>query len=277
VAGSIVPATEEISGLRQGVMDITYSGPDYANMLIPYSGIYDCMSGGLTNVQLSLYYQGGEGLELVREAFAPFGVYYVGPALGPAEDFAYTTVKLDTVADLNKLKMRSGGDGAEILNRLGAACVFMPAGEIYESMQRGVINAFEYGDASLAWPMGFHEVMDYCYISLCRGNSWCSAFFARTESYEALPEDLKMLIEVAQQAEISRFYAECLNLDGEYLQKMRDYGVQVLPLPKEIEDAFLTEAVEFYDGRIAKYGGLCERSIKSMRAWKELCEAQGVY
>ena len=90
----------------------------------------------------------GGGNELFTELYEPFGMTWIGDHLWSPEDFAYTSFPLNTIEDIKKLKMRTAGPGGEILARMGASTVFLPGGELYESMQRGVFNAFEYGGAA---------------------------------------------------------------------------------------------------------------------------------
>jgi TRAP-type mannitol/chloroaromatic compound transport system substrate-binding protein len=238
---------------------------------------FDQMPGGLTNVQLTYWYTAGEGDELGKEMVEPFGGTWLNNWLAAPEDFAYTSFPLETVDDVTKLKMRSAGLGAEVLTEMGASIVFLPGGELYESMQRGVINAFEYGSADNAWDMGFQEVMDYCYISLTRAPSDGGIIVARTEAFEALPDDLKAIVRYVSETVRGVYYESSIVKVAEAMEKIKDYGVQVQPLPKEIEDAFLETAEAYMDEKMAKESPFFRKVVESQRAFKKLCEGQGIY
>lgn len=273
---AIVPAGEETDGLITGALDICHTCSGYNLHLFPAAGLFDQVCGGMTSNQMVYWYIAGGGKELMEEAYEPFGVVALGPVVLVPEDWAYTTFPLNTVDDLQKLKMRTAGDGGEILARMGAATVFMPGGELYEAMERGVINAFEYGGASAAWPMGFQEVMDYLYLSLTRAPADGSFLGARKDSYDKLTPDLQQLLKVVAEAEIATYLTEAVTKDAETLEMFEDYGVQVLPLPKEIGDAFLAEAEAFYDEKMVENPGFYTRVVESMRAFGKLMELQGV-
>ncbi|MCK4961349.1 MAG: TRAP transporter substrate-binding protein DctP, partial [Anaerolineales bacterium] len=275
--GAVVPATEEADGLRTGTLDFANIYGGYNMHLNPATSFADGMAGGLSIVQLKYWMETGGGNELFTELYEPFGITWIGDHLWSPEDFAYTSFPLNTVEDIKKLKMRTAGPGGEILARMGASTVFLPGGELYESMQRGVINAFEYGGAAEAWEMGFQEVMDYLYISLTRAPSDAGGFMARTESWEALPDDLKTIVMYISRGAADELWGYYMVMNAEAIVKIGEYGVTVEKLPKEIEEAFVSEAEGFFDEKAAKEGGIYARIVESVRVFKKIAELQGVY
>jgi TRAP-type mannitol/chloroaromatic compound transport system substrate-binding protein len=269
--GAIVPAGEEFDGVRTGALEIAFSANMYNKHLHSAAPSLSSVSGGLSSIQRMFWFEYGGGLELANELYAPHGITYIGYIALPGEDWAYTKEPLKTVDDLKKLKMRTAGDGGEILARLGAATVFMPGGELYESMQRGVINAFEYGAANEAWENGFHEVFNHVYLSTSRAPSDENSVVVGTETFNALPNDLKLIVETVVLEAADNYYGPTIMKDAQSLQNIRDYGCTVEPLPKEIEDAFLAEAEKFYDEAMAKEDDLYRRIMESQREFKEYC------
>jgi len=274
--GAIVPATKEIHGLREGVLDMAFSAGMFALDLFESAALFSCVSGGLTPTQQLLWYQAGGGRELAKEAFEPFGAIFLNAVTITGEDWGYTTTPLNTLDDLTKLKMRCAGDGGEILARMGVATVYFPGSEVYESMERGVIDAFEYSTPTSGWKHGFHEVIDYLYQSPTRAPTDPSAFFVRKASWDELSPDLQEIVEAAAGVERSRIYSELVKSDAETIEKIKDYGVQVLPLPKAIDEAFIEEANKFYDEK-ARGNPFYARVLESQRTFKKYCELAGVY
>jgi TRAP-type mannitol/chloroaromatic compound transport system substrate-binding protein len=219
----------------------------------------------------------GGGNELAQEASSSIGVDYIGLSLHPAELWADTTIPLSTAADIKKLKMRTFGDGGEILARLGASTIFLPGGEIYESMKRGVINACEYGGPDSDYSMGFAEVAKYMYLGTSRAPADNQQFFANPKKWAELPQDLKDIIMRCIESDMYIYYAECIKLDGIAVEKYKAAGVQVARIPKEIEEPFLAEAKKFYDERMTKAGDFYKRVLTSEREWQKACETQGIY
>jgi len=130
--------------------------------------------------------------------------------------------------------------------------------------------------AASAYDMGFHEVIDYLYLSHSRAPADETEIWVNKDSWEKLPDDLKTIVTAAAEGELWRYYAYTVAADAVALEKIKDYGVQVLPLPKEIEDAVNEAGTKFYDEKAAKDPFYAE-VLASLRAWKELCELQGIH
>jgi TRAP-type mannitol/chloroaromatic compound transport system substrate-binding protein len=152
----------------------------------------------------------------------------------------------------------------------------MPGGELYESMKRGVINAFEYGSADNATDMGFQEVMKYLYISLTRAPSDGGYLAVRAESWNALPTDLKQIVSDAAASVMDLYYNNAIVKAAAAIDVIKKAGVNVQKLPKEPEDAFIAEATKFLDEQMAKEGTNYALVVKSMRAWKVICQNSGI-
>jgi TRAP-type mannitol/chloroaromatic compound transport system substrate-binding protein len=276
--GAVVPAAEEASALRTGSLDYCYTAGQYNQNLNIAFGFTDSRSGGLTDPQMQ-YWLRAEGNNLVGAEYAKYGIVWVSVHQWSPEDFAYTDFPLKTLDDVKKLKMRTAGVGGEILQSMGASTIFLPGGELYESMQRGVINAFEYGSASNFWDMGFQEVTKYLYLSLSRAPSDGGCWLASQKSWNALPDDLKMIVMEIQRGNIDQYWVKLLVDNGVAMQKIKDYGVVVEKLSKEIEDAFMAAAAKYFDKKIAEQGAdsFYAKMVNSQSAFKKMCEAQGVY
>jgi TRAP-type mannitol/chloroaromatic compound transport system substrate-binding protein len=152
----------------------------------------------------------------------------------------------------------------------------MPGGELYESMKRGVINAFEYGSADNATDMGFQEVMKYMYISLTRAPSDGGYLAVRAESWNALPADLKQIVSDAAASVMDLYYNNAIVKAAAAIDVIKKAGVNVQKLPKEPEDAFIAAATKFLDEQMAKEGTNYSLVVKSMRAWKVICQNSGI-
>jgi len=274
--GAVVPAGEEFDGLRTGALELAYTAVTYDKHLNNAFPLFAQVAGGLSSVQRMFWMTVGGGQELAEEVSAPHGITYLTYIALPPEDFAYTKEPLETVADLKKLKMRTAGDGGEILGRLGVATVFMPGGELYEAMQRGVLNAFEYGAAKEAYENGFHEVFEYLYLSTSRAPADENSIGVRTESFNALPQHLQAIVKEICQASIDDYYGPTIVGDAQAMEKIIEYGRTVQPLPKEIEDAVLAEAEKFYDEKMQQEDELYQRVLLSQREFKKYCDLKRV-
>jgi TRAP-type mannitol/chloroaromatic compound transport system substrate-binding protein len=78
-----------------------------------------------------------------------------------AEAFLHSRKPVRTLNDLKGLKIRTAGAWLEMSKELGAAPVTTPAADIYPMLERGAIDAVEWGTLYENIPMGFHKVAKF--------------------------------------------------------------------------------------------------------------------
>jgi len=269
VGGSVVPETKELDAVIEGVLDLCYTCPMYNLDKWPSAGLISSRPGGLPGQILTQWFDYGGGYQLMNKMMEGYNAMVMPGFLSPepGEVFLHSKKKIETVADLKGLKIRTSGDGGEILARLGANPIFLPGGELYEAMQRGTIEAFEYAGLSTNWSMHFNEIADYVIISPVRAPSDPHVWFVNKDSWEALPDDLKVLV----QNVLARYTQEQQNFeshnDMDAIQSFRDAGCDVYNLPKEVADALSREAVEFYTEKAAEESPIFGEILDSMNAY----------
>jgi len=269
-AGAIYAATKELDGVHRGVLDFADTCYMYYRDRWPAAPIFTAKPGGMSPMEALAWVIEGGGHELILEMLKGYNVKIINGAgqMAPPEIFLTTNKLLNTVADLKGLRIRSAGDGAAILNRLGAACTLLPVGEVFEAMHRGVIDAYEVASPAVNWTMGLQEAGKYIYLSPVRHPYEWNPFFFNKKKWEELTEDLKNIIEAAWREEAYFYYARAIMADIDALEKFRKAGIQVLPLPKEIEDAFLKEADAYYAEQ-AKQDPFTAKVLESYNKFKE--------
>jgi TRAP-type mannitol/chloroaromatic compound transport system substrate-binding protein len=271
VGGSVVPAYKELDAVHEGVLQMCYTCPMYQLDKWSCAGLISSRPGGLPGEALRTWFNYGGGADLMNKMMADYNTMTFPGALSPLpeEVFFHSKVRLDTLDDIKGLKARCMGDGGEILARMGAATVIIPGGELYEAMQRGTIDAMEYSTLASNWVMHFNEVAKYVYLSPSRAPSDPQCFYVNKDAWNALPDDLKVLV----QDEIDKW----TQAQHEYLvyesvkavDKFKEAGCEVLKVPKEIEDALLAEAAEFYEEKVAEEPPIFGEIYNSMKDYGE--------
>ena len=152
----------------------------------------------------------------------------------------------------------------------------MPSGEVYESMQRGVVNAAEAAGAAINWQKGWNEIADYLYLGSSRAPSNTGSLIIREDNWAKLDDDLKLLFTDVC-SEYQRIYlSDTLAQEGEYLQMFIDYGVEVGPIPQEIDDFLIKTAKDFYEESAATDPFYAE-IYQALNEWKEMLDLQGIH
>ena len=271
VGGSIVPAYKEVDAIDQGVLQMGYSAPMYNLDKWPAAGLISSRPGGLPGESLRTWFDYAGGYELLNKMMGDYNVMTFPGALAPlpAEVFFHSKVKLESLADLKGLKARCMGDGGDILKRMGASTVIIPGGQIYEAMQRGTIDAFEYSTLASNWNMHFNEVAPYVYLSPVRAPSDPQVIFVNKEAFNALPEDLQTIVK-AVVSQYTQAQHEYLVAEGiKAVDKFKEAGNEVYKVPKDIEDALTAEANKFYAEKSKKESPIFAEIYNSMKAFGE--------
>lgn len=269
VGGSIVPAYKELDAINENVLQMGYTCPMYNLDKWPAAGLISSRPGVLPGEALRSWFDYGGGADLMNKMMEGFNVMTFPGALSPLpqEVFFHSKVELKTMADIKGLKARCMGDGGEILKQLGAATVVIAGGEVYEAMQRGTIDAFEYSTLASNWNMHFNEVAKYVYISPSRAAADPQVFFVNKDAFNKLPADLQAIVKnvVSNYTQLQHEYLVAESIKA--LEGFKKAGSVVAPVPKVIDDAIYAQADKFYSAKSASEKPIFAEIYNSMKAF----------
>jgi len=155
--------------------------------------------------QMTWYLEGG-GLKLWEEAYLPFNlVPRPGPSTG-VQMAGWFRKKINSIADYKGLKMRIPGLGGKIVAAAGGTVVLTPGGEIYTALERGVIDSTEWVGPHDDMKLGLHNAARYYYYPGWHEPGTTGEFGFNKKAYDALPADLKHIVDYAcQSIQVSSF------------------------------------------------------------------------
>ena len=234
-AGEIVPAFEVFDAVSQGVAQVGHGASYYWKGKIPAAVFFTAVPFGMTAQEMNGWLHYGGGLELWRELYAPFGVVpYAGGSTG-VQMAGWFNRELKTADDLVGLKMRIPGLAGEVFDGAGGTAVRIAGGEVYTSMQTGVIDAVEWVGPYNDRTLGLHEVARYYYYPGWHEPGAMLEFIVNEEALAELPEDLKAIVEVAARASNQDMLDEFTARNNESLSSlMKEQDVQLRPLPDDV-------------------------------------------
>jgi TRAP-type mannitol/chloroaromatic compound transport system substrate-binding protein len=253
--GAIVPADTEIEAVQRGAIDGASNGPILWVGDLPAAPPFSTTVGGPTALQYYMWYMYGEGFALMKEMFDAGGFENVKPIAAicrEPETFLYTSFSVSGPGDLDGKKMRLLGDEAEIFGPLGVAAVATPSPELYEALQRGVIDGFQHSSLAVDLDFGFQEIVDYAYVSPARQPTDMYIYIINEQSWADLPNDLKWIFQELVWAEGMRHYAEWTFKNTTATSEWISAGVNVLPIPQSVEDVIVQNSNDFYAKRQAE-------------------------
>ena len=162
-AGEVVPALETFSAVSSGTVQMGHGAAYYWKGKAPAAVFFTAVPFGLNAQEMNGWLHYGGGLELWREVYAPFNLLpFAGGSTG-VQMAGWFNREINSLDDFKGLKMRIPGLGGEVFTRAGGTSVSMPGGEIFTSLQTGVIDAAEWVAPYNDLAFGFHNVVKYYY------------------------------------------------------------------------------------------------------------------
>lgn len=272
-AGEIVPALGVFDAVSGGVAEMGHGASYYWKGKIPAAVFFTAVPFGMTAQEMNgwLHYGGGEALW--REAYAPFGVVpFAGGSTG-VQMAGWFNRELRTAEDLEGLKMRIPGLAGEVFTAAGGTAVNIPGGEIYTSMQTGVIDAVEWVGPYNDIALGLHEVAEYYYYPGWHEPGAMLEFIVNEKALASLPADLRAVVRYAARATNQDMLDEFTARNNAALENLvADYGVKLRRLPDDVL-AVLHEKSEEVMARLVAGDPVARKVYRSYREFHDAARA----
>ena len=160
--GSIVAYTETLGAMRDGVLDAHHSGAPYASGLEPGLALLGDLNGGFeTPYQMQMWFEYGGGIDLAREIYKRFNTYYVGPVWWGVELVPAKKAPAHACRFQGRQDARAGGPRGRDLASRRRRCRHLPGSEVYTALDRGVIEATDWGTLGMNNDLGYHKIAKY--------------------------------------------------------------------------------------------------------------------
>lgn len=278
-AGELVPAFEVFDAVSQGVADAGHGAAYYWKGKIPASVFFTAVPFGMTAQEMNGWFHYGGGLDLWRELYAPFNlVPFSGGSTG-VQMAGWFNKEVNTAADLKGLKMRIPGLAGEVFTRAGGSSVRISGGELYTSLETGVIDAAEWVGPFNDLTLGLHQVAKYYYYPGWHEPGAMLELIVNADSLAALPDDLQAIVSAAARAANQDMLDEFTARNNSALQELVEvHGVELRRLPDEVllalakaSEEVLAELVA-QDPMAAKINQSYTSFYKNVRAYHQISE-----
>jgi len=233
-AGQLMPPLACFDEAAKGTVEAFMGASYYWAAKEPALQWFCAVPFGMNPAGMASWYYHGDGLRLWEESYAAFGlVPRPGPSTGP-QMAGWFRRKIGTVADFKGLKMRIPGLGGSVVGRAGGTVVLTPGGQIYGALERGIIDASEWVGPHDDLKLGLQNTAPYYYYPGWHEPGTTLEFAFNKKAYEALPADLRRILDDAAAAVSVHGLAEYETANAIALEKLRsEYKgkVEVLQLP----------------------------------------------
>jgi TRAP-type mannitol/chloroaromatic compound transport system substrate-binding protein len=202
-SGSVVPAFQLLDAVNKGTLDgghgvLAYHYGKNTALALWGSGPAFGMD---PNMVLAWHYYGG-GKAILEEIYKSLNIdvtsFVYGPM--PTQPLGWFKKPISKAGDLQGLKFRTVGLAVDVFKELGAAVNPLPGGEIVPALDRGLIDAAEFNNASSDRLLGFPDVVKNCMLQSFHQSGEQFEILFNKGKYDALPAELKAVIDYAVQA-----------------------------------------------------------------------------
>jgi TRAP-type mannitol/chloroaromatic compound transport system substrate-binding protein len=253
--------------VRAGQYDMGHSASYYWKGKDPNTLFFTSMPFGMTAPEQYGWFYFGDGMELMKKVYDKHGMLSFPGGNTGNQMGGWFQKEINSVADLQGLKMRIPGFAGEVLAKVGAKPTNIPPGELYTALERRTIDALEWVGPSLDLRMGFHKIAPYYYTGWHEPATELQ-FMINKKSWDKLPADLQEILRVSMRNAAYDMYIQSYHLSGENWAKMKsEYpNIKVKTFPKEVMDAMRKANAEL----------LAERAAADPLA-KEIIDSQAAY
>ena len=251
-AGELMPAFGVVDGVQQGSVEMCHTAPYYFFGKDETFALGCAIPFGLNSRQMTAWMYEGNGLKLMREFYAKFNIVNFPGGNTGAQMGGWYRKEIKSLADIKGLKMRIGGFGGKVLERIGGVPQNIPGGEIYQALEKGTIDAAEWVGPYDDLKLGFNKVApNYYYPGWWEGGPELD-FFINNKAFEALSPEYKAIVEAAAAQAHSDMQAKYDARNPAALKQLVGAGSKLRPFPKDVMNAAFKEAMALYEELNAK-------------------------
>ncbi|MGY3670978.1 TRAP transporter substrate-binding protein DctP (plasmid) [Marinovum sp. KMM 9989] len=233
-AGVLAPAFKAYEVVQDGIVEAGHSTPSYLVNQDATNAIFASFPGGMSSeATLHWIYEGGGEKMLQDFRREEMGLYSLVVGIGTSEIMAHSNVKIETVEDLAGVKFRTSGAFAAVLqDQFGGVPTVVPGNEIYTLLQRRGVDAIEWSTPGANISEGFHEVAPYMIMPGVHQPSFLWEVFVKQETWDALPDDVKVLMTAAAKLTTYEGYTHFGDSDVKAMADYRATDVELIVMDR---------------------------------------------
>jgi TRAP-type mannitol/chloroaromatic compound transport system substrate-binding protein len=250
-AGAVVPPFQLLDAVNKGTLDgghgvLAYHYGKNSALALWGSGPAFGMD---PNMVLAWHNYGG-GKALLEEIYKSLNIDVVSRVYGPmpTQPLGWFKKPVAKVEDMKGLKFRTVGLAVDIFTELGTAVNPLPGGEIVPALDRGLIDAAEFNNASSDRALGFPDVVKNCMLQSFHQSGEQFEILFNKPKLNALPAELRTIIDVAVEASSADMSWKAIDRNSKDYEDLKKQGIKFYKTP----DSVLRAQLAAWDKVIAK-------------------------
>lgn len=232
--GTLMPGTEVFDATETGSIEAAADWPGY------WAGRNSAFSPLATHTMLfnavdylNWIFEWG-GFDYYQEIYGQFNMVYLPYGVTNNESGFMGRTPIRSISDLDGKRLRlAGRDQGRVLERLGGSQVTLAGGEIYQAVERGVVDGAEFSIPGVDYNAGFAEIVNYWATPGWHQTASVFGVMINKDAWDALPEATQEKLKVAAEANMAWSIAWSERRSTEGTQAFIDAGVEINQIPPE--------------------------------------------
>lgn len=267
-AGELMPAFGVVDALEKDTIEMALSAAYYFTGKDPVFAFSCAVPFGPTTLQLASWKDHGNGRKLLNDFFAKYNFQTLSAGNTTTQMGGWYRKEIKTPDDLKGLKMRLGGGVfGETMAKLGVVSQNMPAGDIYQALEKGTLDAVEFVGPYDDEKLGFNKVAPYYYYPGWWEGSADLEFFINNKAFNKLSAENKAIVKAAAAVAAADMTGKYMALNPLALKRLVAAKTQLKLFPKSVMDAGFKAAMEVFAEHEAKSADF-KKIHQDMRAFQ---------
>ncbi|MCC5857128.1 MAG: TRAP transporter substrate-binding protein [Ectothiorhodospiraceae bacterium] len=238
--GELIPPFEVSDAVGEGryPAGFTYTGYDEGTM--PASSLFSVVPFARDPVWFSSWHYAGGGKELLNELYNTRNIHAVLCGMTGPQIKGWFREPIESLEDFDGLTIRFPAFNGRVLRHFGANITMIPAGDTYQALERGVIDAAKLGQPSVGYVFGFYEIAPYYMLPDWSQPNTATHLMINKDVWDGLQPSTQQMIESACMAATLQTLADTEYNQAKTLETFDELGLTALVL----DDADLKKLVE---------------------------------
>jgi TRAP-type mannitol/chloroaromatic compound transport system substrate-binding protein len=266
--GKLVPALAVFDSVSQGKVEAGYTWMGYEIGKLPASALFGAVPFGMESPMFSAWMYFGGGDQLLKDLYKPHHVYPIFCGTISPEAAGWFRKEITKPDELKGLKFRAAGLGGRVYQKVGSSVTLLPAGELFQALEKGVLDGTEFSLPTVDDQLGFHKVAKFYYLPGWHQPSTNQYLYVNLDQWTKLKPATKALIETTCTAGVTMSIAKAEALQGATLEKFEKEGVKAVKVSPELLAAFKKASDEVLAEESAK-DSMFKKVYDSQRAFQK--------
>ena len=268
--GALVPPAQAFDAVSSGALDAAWATPGFWTGKDIAFAVYSTVPFGPGIGEYLAWMKEGGGEQMLQALYAKYNIHAVVCHLIPPEASGWFRKEIKTLDDLKGLKMRFFGLGANVMQKLGVSTQLLQAGEIFQALQLGTIDATEFSMPVMDLSLGFHQVAKFYYFPGWHQQATFGDLIINKAKWDSLSPTQKAQVEAACDQTVLKGVSVGESVQPKAMKEIESKGVKLVNWAPEFLAAFEKEWKVVAEEQAAK-------SPEFKKAWESLNKFRGEY